>query len=115
MCGGAPYTMIFSTMNGKYLIMQHEKFHTYTLKLNTIFWRCKKIRLLLNKGVYNETERSPGWLPWSSLDTLKASFNVASDDQDSHRNVLSVSVYRTHSPLGAAADNDSQSFWTRLV
>ena len=31
-----------------------------------------------------ETEKPSGWLPWSSLGTLKASFNVPSDDQGSH-------------------------------
>ena len=29
-----------------------------------------------------KTERLSGWLPWSSLMTLKLAFNVTSDDQD---------------------------------
>ena len=36
------HTLIFSTINVKELIMQHEKFHIYTLKPNSIFWHCKK-------------------------------------------------------------------------
>ena len=43
--------MVFFTINAKDLIMQHEKFHSYILKLSTIFWHCKKIWLLLNKDV----------------------------------------------------------------
>ena len=39
-----------------------------------------------------ETERSPGWLPLSSLGTLKPAFNVPSDDQGSHPDDFSVSV-----------------------
>ena len=35
----------------KYFIMQ-QKNHIYVLKLNTVFWYCQKIRLLLNKGVH---------------------------------------------------------------
>ena len=31
--------------------MQNENFQIYTLKVNTIIWHCKKIRLLLNEGV----------------------------------------------------------------
>ena len=34
--------MIFSTINARDLIMQNEKFHIYTLKLNTIFGIAKK-------------------------------------------------------------------------
>ena len=37
-------------------------------------------------------ERSSGWLPWSSLETLKASFNISMDDQGSHTDDISVSV-----------------------
>ena len=40
-----------------------------------------------------EMDRSSGWLPWSSLETLKASFNVPSDNHDSHPNDLPVSVH----------------------
>ena len=29
-------------------------------------------------------QKSSGWLPWSSLGTLKHVFNVPSDDQGSH-------------------------------
>ena len=39
-----------------------------------------------------ETERSSGRLPWSSLGTLKASFSVSIDAQDSHSDDLSVSM-----------------------
>ena len=34
-----------------------------------------------------------GWLPWSSLGTLKLAFNISSDDQGSHPDDLSISVF----------------------
>ena len=43
-------------------------------------------------GLCNEMERLSGWLPWSSLWTLKLVFNVSSDDQGSHPDDLIVSV-----------------------
>ena len=43
--------------------------------------------------LYTEMERSSGWLPWSSLKTLNASFNVPSDNQGSHPDDVSVSVH----------------------
>ena len=39
-----------------------------------------------------QTERSSGWLLWSSLGTLKLAFNVSSDDQDSHLDDFSISA-----------------------
>ena len=42
---------------------------------------------------YTDTERSSRWLSWSSLETLKTSFNVPSVDNGSHSDDLSVSVY----------------------
>ena len=42
--------MIFFTMNAKDLIMQHENFHIYTLKLTTIFWHCKKNPITFEQG-----------------------------------------------------------------
>ena len=46
-----------------------------------------------NKGKrYTETERSSRWLICSSLEMLKVSFNVPSEDQSSHPGELSVSV-----------------------
>ena len=41
--------------------------------------------MLLFPCHYTETQRSSGWLPCSSLETLKASFNVPSDNHASHR------------------------------
>ena len=41
-----------------------------------------------------ELERLSGWVSWSSLETLRARFNVSSDDHDSHLDDLSVSVKR---------------------
>ena len=41
---------------------------------------------------FTEAERSSGWLPWPSLETLKLVFNVPSDDQGSQPGDLSVSV-----------------------
>ena len=38
---------------------------------------------------YTETEMSSGWLPWSSLETLKRVFNVSSDEQGSHPDDIS--------------------------
>ena len=51
-------------------------------------------------GLYNvhlavsctETERSSGWQPWYSLETLKASFNVSSEYQGCHPEDISVCV-----------------------
>ena len=43
----------------------------------------------------NEMERSLGSLLWSSLEALKATYNVSSDDQDSRRDDLSVSLITT--------------------
>ena len=40
-----------------------------------------------------EMERLLGWLPWLSLEMLKASFNIPSDDQGNHPNDLSISMY----------------------
>ena len=42
-----------------------------------------------------ETETSSGWLPWLSLGTLKLASNIFSDDQGSHPDDLSVSVYNS--------------------
>ena len=42
--------------------------------------------------MYTETERSPGWRPWSSLEKLKTSYNVPSDGQGSRSDNLSVFV-----------------------
>ena len=39
-----------------------------------------------------ETERSSGWQPWYSLETLKTRFNVSSEYQSCHTGDLSVSV-----------------------
>ena len=39
-----------------------------------------------------KTERLSVWLPWSSHETLKASFNVSSEYQDCHTDDLSVAV-----------------------
>ena len=39
-----------------------------------------------------ETERSSGWQPWYSLETLKTSFNVSSEYQGRQADELSVSV-----------------------
>ena len=48
----------------------------------------------------SETETSSRWLPWSSLETLKTSFNVPGDDHGSHSVDFSVSVvlYQTYRP-----------------
>ena len=48
---------------------------------------------------HTETERSSGWLPGSSLETLKLVFNVSNDDEGSHPDDLSVSVYRQLLPI----------------
>ena len=45
-----------------------------------------------NYTIVTEMERLSGWLLWFFLETLKASFNVPSDDQDSHSCDLSVST-----------------------
>ena len=45
--------------------------------------------------IHTETERSSGWLPWSSLGALKLAFNVSSDDKGSHPDVLSISVHQS--------------------
>ena len=42
-----------------------------------------------------ETERSSGWQPWYSLQTLKASFKVSNAYQDSHPDDLPVSMWHT--------------------
>ena len=42
---------------------------------------------------YTETERSSGWQPWYSLETLKTSFNVSSEYQGCQPDHFSVSVY----------------------
>ena len=53
------------------------------------------------ENVYiTETERSSGWLSCSSLEMLKASFNVPSDDQGSHPADISVSVILLQLMLG---------------
>ena len=39
-----------------------------------------------------ETEMSSGWLPWSSLGTLKLVFSVSSEDQGSHSHPHDISV-----------------------
>ena len=44
------------------------------------------------KHKFTETERSSGWQSWSSLETLKPSFNVPIDDQGSQLDDISVSV-----------------------
>ena len=41
-----------------------------------------------------ETERSLGWLPRSSLETLKLAFNVSNDDRGSHPDDPSFSSYK---------------------
>ena len=44
------------------------------------------------RHIITETKMSSGWLPWSSLETLKLVFNVSSDEQGSHPDDISVSV-----------------------
>ena len=64
---------MFSTIIAKDLIMQHEKFQIYTLKINTIIWHCKKkIRLLLNKGVRNAN----GYVPDIPYDFFRNSYEL---------------------------------------
>ena len=41
--------MIFFTINPKGIILQHNKFHIYTLKMNTIIWHCKKNPMILKR------------------------------------------------------------------
>ena len=58
-------------------------------------WRihlCQSDWLCTESAASTETERSSGWMPYSSLETLKTSFNVSSDDQGSHSDDLSVAV-----------------------
>ena len=55
-----------------------------------------------------ETERSSGWLPWSSLGTLKLTFNVSSDEQGSHPDDLSVSVNVIINEVQHISDNLGQ-------
>ena len=43
-------------------------------------------------GMDTDMERSSGWLPLSSLETLKLDFNVFSDNQGSHPDDLFISV-----------------------
>ena len=51
-------------------------------------------------NITTETERSSGWQPWYSLETLKTSFNVSSEYQDCHPDDLSVSVTVLHQHPG---------------
>ena len=48
------------------------------------------IKFVLSCKKYAKMERSSGWLPWSSLKTLKANFDVPSYDQGSHPDDLPV-------------------------
>ena len=43
--------------------------------------------------LFTETERSSGWQPWYSLETLKLVFNVSSEYQGCHPDDLFVSVF----------------------
>ena len=47
-------------------------------------------------NVVTETERSSGWQPWYSLETLKLVFNVSSEYQGCHPDYLFVSVVPIH-------------------
>ena len=46
------------------------------------------------KNMITETERSSGWQPWYSLETLKTSFNVSSEYQGCQPDHFSVSVIK---------------------
>ena len=48
-------------------------------------WECSNLEVIRTEAI-----KSSGWLPWSSLWTLKLVFNVSSDDQGSHTDDLSV-------------------------
>ena len=46
---------------------------------------------------HTETDRSSGWLPWSSLEMLKLAFNISSDKQGSHPDIhVSVALASPH-------------------
>ena len=69
----------------------------------SIWWRHHHMTIFSDVPLFwhithSETIRSSGWLFWSSLGTLKLALNVSSEDQGSHRDGLSVSLYR-HSCL----------------
>ena len=65
--------------------------------VNNSCWLCNDFHVLLNCIIidvhYTETDRSSGWLPWSSLETLKTCFIVSTDGQGSHSENFSISVY----------------------
>ena len=55
---------------------------------------------------------SSGWLPWSSLATLKLAFIVSSDDRGSHPDDLSVSAEANSEKITKALHY--WSFWLRI-
>ena len=56
------------------------------------------------KHKFTETERSSAWQSWSSLEPLKTSFNVPSDDQGSQLADLSISVFTVNTILPHGID-----------
>ena len=74
------------------------KLHTKTIKKWTCdpkIWRS----ILIKITTAIDTERSSGWLPWSSVEIWKASFNVPGGHQDSHPGNLSIFVAKIQTNL----------------
>ena len=74
------------------------KLHTKTIKKWTCdpkIWRS----ILIKITTAIDTERSSGWLPWSSVEIWKASFNVPGGHQGSHPGNLSIFVAKIQTNL----------------
>ena len=91
-----------------YMLLTYQESATYirTRTLSSLY-----LRMPMNgaryASFYTETEDSSGWLPMSSLETLKGCFNAPCDDHGSHTDDLSVSV--------AIRFSGYQWFWLHVI
>ena len=107
-----PQNMHYSISSRKYIQHISWKRHDCFLSFVSFNLLCNQFRrfhvMLLHK--ITERERSSGWLPWSSLGTLKLAFNASNDDQGNHPEALFISVINNPAQV-VDADDSKPSWW----
>ena len=97
-----PKPQVVAYQNTFFNISKHEK--------KIIFDHVKNRSTIMENFVsqmnHTETEKSSGWLPWSSLGTLKLASKISSDDQGSHPDDLFLSLI---------SQVTSQVTWTQVT